>query len=273
LRLATIRHEGRTFAAEINGESATLFDAIDVGELLRRNEEETTSPARVAEVPTATARFAPLVLHPSKIICVGLNYKAHIEEMGEEAPEFPTLFAKFADALIGASDEILLPHVSTSVDWEVELVAVIGKTVRHADEAAAADSIAGFTVGNDISARDFQSRTSQWLQGKTFANTSPLGPSLVTADELGAFPDLEIRCEVDGEVKQHSRTSDLLRSPAELVAYISAVVPLRPGDLIFTGTPGGTGQGQVPPVGLAAGQSVASTIEGIGALLNPCVAE
>lgn len=271
MRLATVRHQGETRAARIDGETAILLDAPDVGHLL---EHGGAGGAReLGTVPAATARFAPPVSRPSKIVCVGMNYRGHIEETGEPEPEYPTLFGKFADALIGASDPIVLPRAAERVDWEVELVAVVGRDVRHASLDEAAEAIAGFTVGNDISARDWQGRTSQWLQGKTLDSSTPVGPCVTTTDEIGAFPDLEIRCEVDGEVKQRSRTSDLLYGPPELVAYVSAIVRLRPGDLIFTGTPAGTGIGHVPPQRLTAGQSVASSIERIGALLNPCVEE
>lgn len=273
MRLATVRHEGATRAARIEGETAVLLDAADVGELLARGEGAAATARVVGELPAATVRWAPPVTQPSKIVCVGMNYRGHIEETGEPEPEYPTLFAKFADALIGASDPIVLPRAAERVDWEVELVAVVGREVRGADAEEAAAAIAGFTVGNDVSVRDWQGRTTQWLQGKTWESTTPVGPVVVTTDEVGAFPDLEIRCEVDGEVRQRSRTSDLLRGPAELVAYVSTIVRLRPGDLVFTGTPAGTGIGSVPPLRLEPGQSLGSAIEGIGALLNPCVAE
>jgi acylpyruvate hydrolase len=272
VRLATVRHDGGTRAARIDGPEATLLNYRDVGELLGSGTEWATAAEAAGQTtPASSLRYASLILNPSKIVCVGLNYRTHIEELGERHPEYPTLFGKFAGSLIGASDPIRLPRVSSRVDWEVELVAVIGAELRYGDEESAARAIAGFTVGNDISVRDFQARTPQWLQGKTFDSTTPVGPYLVSADETGTAPDLEIRCEVDGRVRQRSRTSDLLFGPAELVAYISQIITLKPGDLIFTGTPGGVGQGQKPPVFLAAGQSVASVVDGIGAMLNPCV--
>jgi acylpyruvate hydrolase len=272
VRLATVHHAGSTTAARIEGDSAVLLDPPDVGAYLRLAEAG-GEPRELATVPSATLHYAPLVAAPSKIVCVGMNYKAHIEEMGEQEPAYPTLFAKFTDALAGAADPIVLPRSSLQVDWEVELVAVVGRTTRRADADAAAAAIAGFTVGNDVSMRDFQGRTSQWLQGKSFDSATPVGPVMVTTDEVGVFPDLEIRCEVDGVVKQRSRTSDLLYGPADLVSYISGITTLRPGDLVFTGTPGGTGNGRQPQEWLRAGQSVASVIEEIGALLNPCVPE
>jgi acylpyruvate hydrolase len=163
------------------------------------------------------------------------------------------------------------------VDWEVELAVVIGSEVRHAGRAEAGAAIAGYTVCNDISVRDFQRRTLQWLQGKTFEDSTPLGPWLVTTDELVAdpadTPDLALSCEVDGDVRQSSRTSDLIFGPAEVIEYVSRIVTLDPGDVISTGTPGGVGMGRTPPVYLAPGQVVRTAIEGIGELVNECVAE
>ena len=194
--------------------------------------------------------------------------------MGHEPPEFPTLFAKFTDALIGARDDIVLPAVSAT--------SRLGGRARARDRARRAardrcrgrDAIAGFTVANDVSMRDWQNRTLQWLQGKTFEHATPVGPWLVTPDEVGGTaPDLELRCEVDGVLRQQSRTGQLVFGPAAIVAYVSSVVTLRPGDLVLTGTPGGVGAAMDPPVFLAPGQVVRTAIEGIGELVNRCVAE
>lgn len=274
MRLATMRHNGQTSAARVEGQQAVLLDFPDVGALLGSSGNWRQTAGQSGEAHDASSlQYAPLVPAPSKIVCVGLNYRAHIEEVGETPPNYPTLFAKFSVALIGASDPIRMPRLSLMVDWEVELVAVIGERVRHADAVSAGSAIAGFTVGNDVSVRDFQRRTSQWLQGKTFESTTPVGPHLVTVDETGVWPDREIRCEVDGEVRQQSRTSDLLFGPAELVSYISQIMTLLPGDLIFTGTPSGVGNSRRPPVFLKPGQTVTSAIEGIGAMVNACVEE
>src|ERR1019366_2446959 len=151
-------------------------------------------------VPVAEADFAPVVTQPGKIICVGLNYRAHILETGRELPEYPTLFAKFADTLLGPRDELVLPSVSERVDWEVELGVVIGSPVYRATPEEALAAIAGYTVINDVSMRDWQRRTLQWLQGKMFEHSTPAGPYLVTPDEVGHAADLEVRCEVDGAV-------------------------------------------------------------------------
>ncbi len=274
MRLATIRHGERTYAARIDRVGATLLEYADVGALLSSgNHWKVAAKADGAQLPVESLRYAPVIPVPSKIFCVGLNYHKHIQEMGHDLPAYPTLFAKFAGSLIGASDAIRLPRVSQKVDWEVEMVIVIGATIRYGEVATSRDAIAGFAVGNDVSMRDFQNRTSQFLQGKTFESSTPLGPWLVTADEVGSCPDLEIRCEVDGTVRQQSRTSDLLYSPEELVAYASQIITLLPGDLIFTGTPEGVGQGRKPPIYLGPGQTVSSIIEGIGEMHNLCVSD
>jgi acylpyruvate hydrolase len=222
----------------------------------------------------AGADFAPVVLDPGKIICLGLNYEDHILEMGRELPRYPTLFAKYTEALVGAHDPIVLPRVSDAVDWEAELALVIGRSVRHATAEQAAAAIAGFTVANDISMRDYQNRTSEFLQGKTFEHSTPVGPWLVSPDEVGGVqPDLEVRCEVDGVLRQHSRTGKLVFTPVDVVRYMSDVITLRPGDLVLTGTPGGVGHGMHPPVYLQPGQVLRTSIEGIGELVNECVSE
>jgi acylpyruvate hydrolase len=257
----------------VEGDTLVELDAPDVGELLRAGGVEAGTPTGVVHA-VHEADFAPVVLHPGKIICLGLNYENHIRETGREPPEYPTLFAKFTEALIGARDPIVLPGASKMVDWEVELAFVIGKTVRHATDADAASAIAGFTIANDVSARDWQNRTVEWLQGKTFEHATPVGPWLVTPDELGGVhPDLAVTCEVDGVIRQDSRTSELVFTPVDIVRYVSEVITLRPGDLLLTGTPGGVGHAMDPPVYLHSGQVVRTAIEGIGELVNQCVAE
>ncbi|GAA1738113.1 fumarylacetoacetate hydrolase family protein [Luedemannella helvata] len=273
MRLGTIRHDGRTVAVRDEGEAVVLLDAPDVGTLLATDDwAERAATHDGPRLPAAGLTFDAPVPQPGAVFCVGLNYRTHIEESGEQVPAYPTLFGKLARTLIGPHDDIQLPAGEDRlVDWEAELVVVVGRAVRHADPATAAAAIAGFTVGNDISVRDYQRRTSQWLQGKCFEATTPVGPWLRTVDETGPAPDLAISCAVDGDVKQASRTSDLLFGPAELVGYLSRIVTLRPGDLIFTGTPGGVGQSRTPAEFLHAGSIVETTIEGIGSLRNTCV--
>jgi acylpyruvate hydrolase len=190
--------------------------------------------------------------------------------MGREVPAFPTLFAKFADALIGPTDPIELVPESQSVDWEAELAVVIGRAVRRATPDDAAAAIAGFAVLNDVTMRDWQYRTPEWLQGKTFEHTTPFGPVLVTPDELpgGVRPTLDISCTVDGATVQKANTADLVFDPVTLVEYISTILTLRPGDVIATGTTGGVGHARRPPRYLADGSRVVTEIGGIGRLDN-----
>ena len=184
MRLATIRTSAGTRAARLDGGTAIEIDAPDVGALLV-DPDWRNRAARAAgtEHDAASLDYAPLVPRPEKTICVGLNYRNHILEMGRELPEYPTLFAKYSSALIGARDNIILPRVSSMTDWEVELAVIIGVPARHVSETDALDVIAGYSVLNDVSVRDYQNRTLQWLQGKTFESSTPLGPALVTPDE------------------------------------------------------------------------------------------
>ena len=275
MRLTTIRTGDGTRAARVDGDRLVELPARDVGAVLAEGPVglRDAADARGPERDAATADYAPVVPNPSKIICLGLNYKPHIREMGHDPPDVPTLFAKYAAALIGPCDPIVLPRVSTSVDWEAELAFVIGSPVRHADEPTARAAIAGYTICNDVSMRDWQRRTQQWLQGKTFESSTPVGPVLVTPEEVDDARDLRVRCEVDGEVRQDARTSELVFDPVAIVQYVSMILTLRPGDLISTGTPGGVGAGMSPPVFLRPGQVVRTVIDGIGELVNECVAE
>jgi acylpyruvate hydrolase len=208
------------------------------------------------------------------VICVGLNYRSHIEEMGRELPEHPVLFAKFADSLAGANDPIAKPAESDQLDWECELAVVIGANVRRADTAQAEAAIAGFTGLNDFSMRDWQFRTREWLQGKMWDRSTPVGPYLVTPDELpgGVRPTINTCLSVDGIVKQTANTADLVFDPVHLVRYVSTVITLRPGDLIATGTNGGVGHARNPQEFLFGGERVQITIEHIGTLTNTIVA-
>ena len=273
MRFATIRTNQGTRAARVDGDTLIELDARDVGELLARGDDNAPSETGTTH-DLATADYAPVVTHPGKILCQGLNYRSHILEMGHELPEHPTLFAKYREALIGAHDDIVLPPDSDSVDWEAELAVVIGTRVRRATPDQAADAIAGFTVANDVSMRDWQYRTLEWLQGKTWEHATPVGPWLVTPDEVGGpNPDLAIGCEVDGVVRQASRTSELVFSPTDLVAYVSEFITLEPGDLLLTGTPAGVGHGMHPPTYLHPGEMLRTHIEHLGELRNRCVAE
>jgi len=276
LRLATIRIPSGTRAVRLEGDDLIDVGLPDVGTVLadanwRQRAQSVSGPA----YPAADADFAPLVPRPGKVVCVGLNYRSHILEMGRQIPEYPTLFAKFAETLIGAHDDVQLPPESSKVDWEAELALVIGTRVRRATDEQAADAIAGFTVLNDVSMRDWQNRTPMWDQGKTWESSTPVGPFLVTPDEVigGVRPAVDISCDVDGENMQSANTADLVFDPVFLVRYISTIVTLNPGDVIATGTPGGVGQARDPQRFLADGSVMVTTIDGVGQLRNRTVAE
>jgi acylpyruvate hydrolase len=275
MKLATIRTlEGRTRAVRVDEDHLVDLGAADLGEFLATpgwEERAAAATERVAEVRGAA--YAPVVPRPGKVVCVGLNYRNHILEMGRDLPEYPTLFSKFADTLVGANDDIVKPPETTEFDWECELAVVIGAPVRRATGVEAERAIAGFAVLNDITCRDWQFRTREWLQGKNWEATTPLGPYLVTPDELpgGVRPTLEISTKIDGETVQKDTTGDLLFDPVALVEYVSTMITLRPGDVIATGTPGGVGHARKPARYLSAGQVVTTEIAGLGRCENTVV--
>jgi acylpyruvate hydrolase len=281
VRLATIRTATGTRAVRIDGGAAGGMgggQAVETGDadlraLLEHPDWAERAAAAAGPVHAVDGLdYAPLVPAPEKILCIGQNYADHIAEMGNEPPAYPTVFAKFAPALVGAYDDVVLPAASDAVDYEAELAVVIGRPVRHATPEQARAAIAGYTVLNDVSARDWQFRTSQYLQGKTFERSTPLGPCLVTPDELPAG-GWEISTVIDGETRQHSTTAELVFSAVDIVAYLSTVVTLNPGDVIATGTPGGVGHGRKPPRYLTDGAEMVTAIAGIGTCRNTCRAE
>lgn len=276
MKLATLRtaNGGTTAALATGADSYLALPATDVGALLAQPEwrsvvEEAAASTDQTVIAAADADLAPLLPRAGKVICCGLNYGDHIQEMGRDLPEYPTLFAKYADTLVGANDAVEV-HGSGRVDWEAELAVVVGSELFRADEDRAREAIAGYTVANDVSMRDWQSRTLQWFQGKAWDGTTPVGPVMVTADESGPH-DVEgfnVRGYVNGELVQHGNTSTLVFGPAQLLSYISQFTVLRPGDLVLTGTPGGVGMGMTPPRFLKHGDVLATEIDGIGRLEN-----
>ena len=224
----------------------------------------------MTHVASAVSLLTPLP-SPGKIICIGLNYRSHLEETGMDMPSDPTVFAKYASAIIGPHDAIVLPAPAADrVDYEAELVVVIGTRGKDVPAAHAMDYIAGYTAANDISARDWQLRKSggQWLLGKTFDTFLPLGPALVTSDEVDDPGALRVTCRVSGELLQDGNTSEMLFGIPDLVSYLSSVFTLEAGDLILTGTPGGVGMARKPRRFLHAGDLVEVDVEGIGTLTN-----
>jgi 2-keto-4-pentenoate hydratase/2-oxohepta-3-ene-1,7-dioic acid hydratase in catechol pathway len=241
-------------------------------DLLRTVAEAPTWPGAI-RYPAAKVRLLAPIPDPHKILCVGLNYRDHAAESGAPIPAEPVLFSKFATALIGPEAPIVLPPVSREVDYEAELVLVIGKGGRHLTETAAMDSLAGYTIGHDVSARDWQLKKDgkQWLAGKTFDTFAPTGPALVTVDEVPDPLALGIRLRLNGTTMQDSSTKQMIFGPAKLLAYISQIVTLQPGDLIFTGTPPGVGFARKPPVFLKGGDVCEVEVDGLGVLRNPVV--
>jgi acylpyruvate hydrolase len=266
MRLATIIDGPDTRAVRVEDEGLVLLPARDVGELLHDRDWRAVASTSGQVVPAESARMAPVVVNPGKIICAGLNYRAHIEEMGRPVPQFPTLFTKFSESLIGANDPIQLPPESNALDWEAEIAVIVGTSVRRADRERAMSSIAGYTLLNDVTARDWQNRTAQWLPGKTFEGSTPIGPWLVTPEELA--PDVRIEGLLNGEVVQSASFADLVFDAADLITYISTFVTLNPGDVIATGTPGGVGHAETPPRYLSAGDVFSVRATGLGALNN-----
>lgn len=272
MQLATIRTDSGIRAVRVDHDRAVETGHADLVELLRvPGWRQVARDADGAAHDLDSLDFAALVPNPEKVICVGLNYLGHIAETGKPRPEFPTLFTKFSRTLIGANDPIQLPLPDESVqaDWEAELGLVIGSEVRRASPEQAAAAIAGYTVVNDVSVRDFQNRTTQYLPGKAWEGTTPVGPYLVVA-EPGQPAHFPISCEVDGVTMQASNTSELCFGPVELITYISTFITLVPGDLIATGTPGGVGLARDPQVFLRRGQTVVTRIGGVGECRNVC---
>lgn len=219
------------------------------------------------------AVLGPPVPRPSKIVAIGLNYRGHAEESGLDPPEEPVVFARLPSALSGPTDDIVVPGGRVRVDWEAELVVVIGKRARHVTAADAWSYVAGVTGGQDVSDREEQFRAlRQFTMAKSFDTYAPVGPVLVTPDELANRDDVGIRCRVDGEVVQSSGTGDLIFAVPELIEWVSRVCTLEPGDLLFTGTPAGVGDGRKPPRYLAPGNVLETEIEGVGVMRNPVVA-
>jgi 2-keto-4-pentenoate hydratase/2-oxohepta-3-ene-1,7-dioic acid hydratase in catechol pathway len=256
----------------VAGVAAGMIDLIarwsEVGARVR----DIAKAGRDAIELKCTHLFAP-VPRPGKIMAIGMNYADHVREMGREPPKDQVWFAKATTAVNGPNDPIQIPKVSDAVDWEAELVVVIGKRGRHIAKDKACDFIFGYACGNDVSARDWQNRTPQWILGKSFDTHAPFGPWITTPDEVGDPHELGIRCIVNGETRQSSNTSNLVFNVWDQLAHLSQVMTLEPGDLIFTGTPGGVGMGMKPPVFLKPGDQVRVEIDKLGALDAVCEAE
>lgn len=283
MRLATIQTPAGPRAAVLLGQDyidlhATrpdlpcgVRDLLSGGPAMLRSAAEAAARPDAVRHTASTVKLLAPIPDPPKVICIGLNYRDHAAESGAPIPKEPVLFSKFATAIIGPGEAIRLPAVSREVDYEAELVLVVGKKGRRLNAANALDHLAGCTIGHDVSARDWQLKKDgrQWLAGKTFDTFAPTGPVLVTMDEIGDPHNLSIRLRLNGQVMQESNTRMMIFSAGELLAYISQVITLEPGDLIFTGTPSGVGFTRKPPVFLKGGDVVDVEIEKLGNLRNP----
>jgi acylpyruvate hydrolase len=275
MRYATIQHGGATAAAVLDGDrTIVVADGdgapafADVGALLAAGERGAQLAADAMRDGDAVdgAKLLRPVLHPGATICVGLNYRTHILEMGRELPTAPSLFSKLPRSLTDPDADIALPAASQKVDYEGELGVVIGRTARNVAVDRALDHVGGYTPLNDVTMRDWQRRTIQWFAGKTWESSTPFGPVVVTPDEIDDLSSVTLRTTVNGEERQRADLGDLVFSVADLIADISTIVTLEPGDVIATGTPPGVGVARAPQWFLQPGDEVAVEIEGLGRL-------
>jgi 2-keto-4-pentenoate hydratase/2-oxohepta-3-ene-1,7-dioic acid hydratase in catechol pathway len=259
---------------DLSGGYSSLLDLIEDASKAEGSTEELVRKIQPSETLSLnSARLLAPIPRPRKLICVGLNYRDHAEETGSEIPKVPTIFNKFATSVIGPLAPIVLPKVSKAPDYEAEFAFVIGRGGRHIPAENWKQHIFGYTIINDVSARDYQRATTQWLMGKTFDTFAPMGPWIVTADEIPDPHALDISMEINGEVLQSSNTRNLIFKIPDLIAFLSSVFTLEPGDIISTGTPAGVGFARKPPRFLKAGDDVVVKIPAIGELRNSVVAE
>jgi 2-keto-4-pentenoate hydratase/2-oxohepta-3-ene-1,7-dioic acid hydratase in catechol pathway len=287
MRLASIITAAGPRAAIFHGDHYTEIYASDLrlpqtvrgilaaGPDVLKSAENAAKSRFAVHHPAATIRLHAPVPDPSKIVCIGLNYRDHAIEGGKAIPTEPVVFAKFPNTLIGHGSPIVLPKISQKVDYEAELVVVMGRKAKHVDAAEAMNYVAGFTIGHDVSARDWQFRGEerQWTIGKTFDTFAPMGPHLVTLDEVPNPQNLPVRLRLNGQVMQNSNTKEFIFPVPVLIAHLSKIMTLEPGDLIFTGTPPGVGSARKPPVWLKDGDEVEVEIEGLGVLRNSVMSE
>lgn len=278
MKLCRFEHGGRTRIGIVcNLEVIPVERPTDMGALIAgwrqlRPQLEDIERDRKGAVPLADANLLAPIARPGKIMAIGLNYADHVAESGMETPKHQTWFSKATTAVAGPFQPVQIPRVSTSVDYEAELVAIIGRGGRHIAAEDALDTVFGYACGNDVSVRDWQLRTPQWILGKSFDTHAPFGPWITTADEVDPA-NLGIRGLVNDEARQSSNTTNLVFDVRAQIAHLSQAMTLEPGDLIFTGTPGGVGMGFKPPRLLTPGDVVTVEIDGLGAIKNRFVPE
>ncbi|CAN5816924.1 ureidoglycolate lyase [soil metagenome] len=287
MKLVTFQHNGQTHIGALRADNtivdfsqaASSLPTTMKGFLAAGSDALTTAQKAVDNAPaSAILKSADVTLNapvpdPGKIICVGLNYADHAKEAGLPLPEYPTVFSKYSNAVNDPGGPIVLPKISSEPDYECELGVVIGKRAKNVSQADALNYVAGYLPFHDVSARDYQMRTSQWTLGKTFDTFAPMGPALVTSDEVGDPHTLDIQLSIGGEVLQTSNTRHLIFKIDYLVSYLSSIMTLEPGDVIATGTPAGIGGARNPKRFLKPGETVRIEISKLGVLENPVVAE
>jgi 2-keto-4-pentenoate hydratase/2-oxohepta-3-ene-1,7-dioic acid hydratase in catechol pathway len=283
LQLVTIEKSGYSEPGVLSGDEvigikdAGFHDVLSVvaggADAMDRVTRWLYSPPSSERLPRSEVTLLAPIQRPHKIICIGLNYRDHAAESNLAVPETPTVFAKFSTSVIGPGAPIVLPKASTKPDYEAEFAVVIGKGGRYIPTDEWEKHVFGYTIVNDVSARDFQMATTQWMIGKTFDTFCPMGPAIVTADEIEDPHALAISLTIGGETLQSSNTSNLIFRIPQLIAYLSSVFTLEPGDIISTGTPAGVGFARTPPRYLKAGDEVRVQVQGIGELVNPVVME
>jgi 2-keto-4-pentenoate hydratase/2-oxohepta-3-ene-1,7-dioic acid hydratase in catechol pathway len=279
MKLASYEHAGKaTYGIVTDGGLVDLGARLPYAGLRQLLAADALDGARQfaaasPDVPLAKVTLAPVIPDPDKIICVGMNYHEHVAEIGRTVTEKPALFARFAGSQVGHLQPMIKPAVSDAFDYEGELAVVIGNAGRHITPQNALHHVAGYACYNEGSIRDWQRHTSQFLAGKTFAGTGAFGPWLVTADEIGDPAKLTLETRLNGARVQHTTTDKLITAIPDLIAYCSTILPLLPGDVIVTGTPGGVGLKRTPPLFMKPGDTVEVEISGIGVLRNPVVAE
>jgi 2-keto-4-pentenoate hydratase/2-oxohepta-3-ene-1,7-dioic acid hydratase in catechol pathway len=283
MRFVTFRANGSEEPGVLSGANVIGLQAAGFSSLLeiieggwdarRRVEQWLTSPPAEAIRPLANTKLAAPLPRPPKIFCIGLNYRDHAIESKMDIPEVPTVFSKYATAIIGPDDEIVLPKASKEPDYEAEFAFVIGKGGRYISKDRWKDHVFGYTIVNDVSARDLQAATSQWMIGKTPDTFMPMGPAIVTTDEVTDPHALDIQLAINGEVLQCSNTSQLVFQIPDLLTHLSSVITLEPGDIVSTGTPAGVGEARIPPRFLRPGDDIVVKIACLGELHNRTVAE
>ena len=275
MKLATYTHKGSLpVVGIVEGDSVRrLLGFASMCEAIAAGVPALAAANKSDAVPLSSLNLMAPIPRPPKLICVGLNYRDHAIESGMAIPTIPVIFNKCSNSVIAPGEPVVLPKNSEKPDYEAELAFVIGKSGRHISKERAMEHVFGYTIVNDVSARDFQLATSQWLMGKTFDTFCPMGPWIVSADEIADPHNLRIGLRIDGETVQDSSTKELIFGIPELVAHLSSVMTLESGDVVSTGTPPGVGLGRKPPRWLKPGETMTVFIEGIGELTNPCVAE